>query len=79
MSKKEREKKEILEGCAVDTFCDSTCREKHRRNYDPVKKETTQCPAYYRYYMEKERAETSGGGRGRKSKKRDKWTKVELR
>lgn len=33
-----REKKEILEGCAVDTFCDGTCRTNHRRNYDPVKK-----------------------------------------
>ena len=74
-----REKKEILEGCAVDTFCDGTCRTNHRRNYDPVKKETLQCPAYYRNYMEETRPESSGGGRGRKSKKRVTWKRVELR
>jgi hypothetical protein len=74
-----REKKEILDGCAVDTFCDGTCRENHRRKYDPATKETSQCPAYYRYYMEETRPESSGGGRGRKSKKRITWKRVELR
>jgi len=70
-----RKERNIIEGCAVDRLCDDPCRKDHKRNYDPVKKETSQCPAYYRYYMEKQRVEV---GR-RFGKKRETWVRVELR
>lgn len=75
MSKRSRERKEIIEGCAVDRLCDDPCRKEHKRNYNPATKETIQCPAYYRFYMDKRKVETSRRFR----KKREKWVKVELR
>lgn len=68
--------KEIIEGCAVDRLCVDPCKKEHKSVYNHKTKEVTQCPAYYRYYMEKRKIEK---GRGYFRKKREKWFKVELR
>ena len=68
--------KDIIEGCAVNNLCVDPCKSEHKRVYNPRTKETLQCPAYYRYYMEKRKVETK---RGFVRKKREKWVKVELR
>ena len=71
-------KKEILEGCAVSRSCDDPCRKDHRRIYNPATKETSHCPAAYRYYWEKKKVDPRSRRRGR-GKKRVQWVKVELR
>lgn len=68
--------KKIIEGCAVNKLCVDPCRKDHKSKYNPATKEVLQCPAYYRYYMEKRKIETR---RGFIRKKREKWVKVELR
>ena len=70
-------KKEILDGCAVSRKCDGVCRQLHRKDYDQYghpKGEDTECPAFYRYYIEKRKIETNRFG-----KKKEKIVKVELR
>jgi hypothetical protein len=67
--------KEIFDGCAVDKHCEGICRKLHKSSFNPSTKETTECPAFYRYYFEKKRIESPRSFK----KSREKWIKIEMR
>ncbi len=74
--RRQRQERKIIEGCAIDKLCNDPCKSQHKRNFNTRTKETIQCPAYYKFFIENRKVEI---GRGWNRRKVDKLIKVELR